>query len=76
MIIQIVISLVVLWISFRLFRRAAGTLRLGKLNMISWIFYFNLGLQCFLGTVLIMAGKSHFYLLQYVADNAVFFGLG
>ncbi len=53
------ISLVVLLVSGVLFRIAAGSLSLRRLNMISWVFYYNLVLQSFIGAVLVMLYLGH-----------------
>jgi len=50
----ILVSAMVLLISSMLFKRAAGSLGLTKLNMISFIFYYNLILLSFVGSVIIL----------------------
>ena len=40
------------YLSFRLFRQASGTLSLGKINVISYVYYLSL-LQVLIGAVLV-----------------------
>jgi len=53
-------SLVVLAASFVLFRRAAGTMSLRKLNIISWMFYSEILLFTFIGVNLLLLGVPHY----------------
>ena len=70
----IVISLVVLAISTLLFRRVAGSLAPTKINMISWIFYFELIAQTFIASVLVINGWDNHYIINRVQPEARFFG--
>lgn len=70
----IVISLVVLAISTLLFRRVAGSLAPTKINMISWIFYFELIAQSFIASVLVINGWDNHYIISGVQPEARFYG--
>jgi len=70
----IVISLVVLAISALLFSRVAGSLAPTKINMISWIFYFELIAQSFIASVLVINGWDNHYIISGVQPGARFFG--
>lgn len=69
------ISLFTIAISFFLFRRAAGSLNFLQPNMISYIFYYNLILQTFISTVLVVlkADGDH-YVISRVSDEARLYG--
>lgn len=58
----IIISFLLSWI---LFRKAAGTLDLGKINIISYVYYLFL-LQTFIGISLIKLGFNKHYTLDYL----------
>lgn len=62
------ISAVVLIFSIRLFRRASGTLNLQKLNMISWIFYYDLILQSFISAILVVYSIDDHYLISKISN--------
>lgn len=62
--VYIFISIIVLAISIRLFGKVSGSLALTKLNMISWVFYYNLLLQSFIGSVLIVTKVDNHYLIN------------
>lgn len=66
----ILISLVVLAVSALLFRRVAGSLSPTSINMISWIFYFDLVAQSFIGSVLVINGWDDHYILGRVQAEA------
>ena len=70
----IVISLVVLAISALLFSRVAGSLAPTKINMISWIFYFELIAFSFIASVLVINGWDNHYIINQVQSEARFFG--
>lgn len=63
MIIHIILFSLVGILSFRLFKQAAGTLALGKLNIISYIYYLFM-VQLFVGTVLVNLGYDRHYTLN------------
>lgn len=60
----LIISLLCLFFSYRLFRYAAGSMRFGELNMVSWIFYYDLFLQSFLGSLLIVYSIDDHYVIN------------
>jgi len=47
-----IISFIVLYLSFLLFKKASGSMALTRLNMISYIFYFYLVIQTFIAVLL------------------------
>jgi oligosaccharide repeat unit polymerase len=62
----IVVSIFILVGSFLMFREAAGTLMLTRLNMISWIFYFELLIQYFLSSLFVIYQIDEHYLISKV----------
>ena len=54
------------YLSYRMFRQASGTLSLGKINIISYVYYLSL-LQVFIGAVLVNLGYDKHYTLDYIA---------
>ena len=70
----ILISLIVLAVSTLLFRRVAGSLAPTKINMISWIFYFELVAQSFIGSVLAVKGWDGHYIVGRVQPQARLYG--
>jgi len=54
------------YLSFRLFRQASGTLSLGKINIISYVYFLTI-LQVFIGAVLVNLGYDKHYTLDYLA---------
>lgn len=69
------ISLITLTLSYFLFRRAAGSLNPLKPNMISYIFYYNIILQTFIASLLVVlkADGDH-YVIARVSEDARFYG--
>ncbi|MDY6878144.1 MAG: hypothetical protein SWK90_18330 [Chloroflexota bacterium] len=64
------ISLFVLTTSFFLFRNAAGTMSIYKLNIVSWTFYYHLFLQSFIGINLVVVfGVYHYLMSRASADS-------
>lgn len=63
MIVSIIFASIVAYFSYSLFKQAAGTLAIGKINIISYIFYLCV-LQSYLGTVLISLGYDEHYTLN------------
>lgn len=57
-----IISTLVALLSTYLFYRAAGSLSLSKLNIVSWIFYYQLLLLSFIGITLGVSGTYHYML--------------
>lgn len=71
----IVLSVIILIISFKLFKRAAGSLSLTKLNMISWVFYYNIIIQSFVGAILVVYKLDHHYFISKMnSDTSRVFG--
>lgn len=69
-----IISLIVLLLSFLLFKRVAGSLSITKLNMVSWVFYYNLVGESFIASVLIVNGIDNHYMVNGVGEVARFQG--
>ena len=63
------ISFFVLLTSAFLFQRASGSLSLSKLNLVSWIFYFQLVLLCFIGVNLSLFGTYHYIMSRASAAS-------
>jgi hypothetical protein len=71
----LIISLTVLALSFGLFKKAAGTMALNKLNMVSYIFYFHFFAMSFLGSILVVNHIDNHYLINKLAyDSSRFYG--
>ncbi|MDR0538097.1 MAG: oligosaccharide repeat unit polymerase [Tannerellaceae bacterium] len=66
----LVLSAIVFIISTLLFRKAAGTLSVRSLNMISWIFYYDLIIGVFISAVLVIHNFDNHYLINHVSENA------
>lgn len=64
----LIISIIVLLLSFFLFRKAGGVLSLKQPNMIAWIFFFQLVFQTFISSVLVVYRLDNHY-----AINSIFF---
>lgn len=60
----LLVSFCVLILSAFLFKKAAGTLSLEKLNMISYIFYYNIIIQSFIGVNLGILYLDNHYLIS------------
>lgn len=69
------ISLFTLIISYFLFRRAAGSLNFFQPNMISYIFYYNVILQTFIASILVVfnADGEH-YVISRVSESTRIYG--
>ncbi len=67
----ILISLLTLILSIILFKKAAGTLSLLKLNMISFVFYYPLLIESFIGVNIAILGLDNHYLLSRITDNSI-----
>jgi oligosaccharide repeat unit polymerase len=65
----LVISILVLVLSYFLFFKAAGSLSLTRLNMISWIFYFELLIQYFMSSLFVIYQIDDHYLISKVDDS-------
>lgn len=66
MILTVVSAAVTAYLSFRLFRQASGTLSLGKINVISYVYYLSV-LQVLIGAILVNLGYAKHYTLDYLA---------
>lgn len=66
----ILISAIVVTVSALLFSRVAGSLALTKLNMITWVFYFQLILQSFIASLLVISGLDNHYVINRVQWDA------
>ncbi len=70
----VLISMLVLLVSALLFRRVAGSLSPTRINMISWIFFFELIAQSFIASVLVVNGWDNHYIIGRVNEDARFHG--
>ncbi len=70
----VLISMAVLVASALLFRRVAGSLSPTRINMISWIFFFELIVQSFVASVLVINGWDNHYIIGRVQEEARFQG--
>lgn len=67
----IIISMIVLFVSFFLFKRASGTMSITKLNIISFNYYYQLILQAFVGVNIVILGLDSHYLLNRITDFSI-----
>jgi hypothetical protein len=66
----LLVSAIVFAVSFFLFSKAAGTLSLRKLNTVSYVFYVQIVLFAFVGSILVATGAADFhYLIEPVEDD-------
>ena len=65
-----IFSLLVLCVSSFLFNKAAGSLSPRKLNIVSWIFYYQLLLLSFIGITLGVSGTYH-YMLNRASSTSI-----
>lgn len=71
----LLVSLLILFISFKLFKKAAGSMQLTKLNMISWVFYFNLVIQSYFAAVMVVNKVDDHYLINKIYyESSRFYG--
>ena len=70
----VLVSSVILILSTILFRKVAGSMSLTRINMVSWIFYFELVTQSFIGSVLVINGWDNHYILGRVQEEARLYG--
>ena len=68
------VSLIVLVISFFLFRKAAGSLSFFSPNMISYVFYYNLVLQTFIASILVVFELDDHYVISRASDESRLMG--
>lgn len=66
----ILISSIILCISYIMFKKAAGTLSILKINLISFIFYFNIVIQSFIGSVMIMIKVDNDPVINYFEKSS------
>ncbi len=72
--INLTFSLIIIFISWKLFSRVAGSLNPTKLNLISWIFYYQLVIQCLIGSILIINGWNSEHPTAGLSNKAVLYG--
>jgi oligosaccharide repeat unit polymerase len=64
------ISLLILTCSFFLFKKVSGSLKLTQLNMISWVFYYNLLAQSFVASILVVNNIDNHYLVSKISNES------
>ena len=64
------ISFIILLASIKLFQMNIGSLSLFRLNMVSWIFYYNLIAQSFISSILVINHLDNHYLISKVGEEA------
>ncbi|AZJ32470.1 hypothetical protein D6200_07820 [Tenacibaculum mesophilum] len=58
-----------------MFKKAAGTMQLNRLNMISWVFYFNLLVQSFFAALLVVNKLDNHYMIDKIYyESSRFYG--
>ncbi len=68
-----IITLTVTFLSFRLFRIAAGSMSLLKLNTVSYVFYFQVVTSSVVGSMLLAMGKlDYHHYTRYISDSVKF----
>lgn len=73
--IYLLISLFILLVSFKLFKKVAGTMQFNRLNMISWVFYFNLVVQSFFAAILVVNKLDNHYMIDKIYyESSRFYG--
>lgn len=71
----LIISLILLACSYKLFRYASGTLSLSQPNMISWIFYYSFVIQSFIASILVIYHLDNHYLISKLTmDSSRLYG--
>jgi len=66
----ICISVIAFYLSYRLFKVAAGTMELMKINMISSMYYANILIPYFLSSIFIYSDWDNHYLINKIDDNS------
>ncbi|MEI8011485.1 MAG: O-antigen polymerase [Candidatus Omnitrophota bacterium] len=75
MILVLMISTFVLWGSYSLFKKAAGTMKFTQLSMISYVFYFDIILNTFIASILVVIGLAdNHYMISITNDNVRVWG--
>lgn len=64
-------SILVIAISFVLFRKVSGSMRLTELNLISFSYYYRLIIQSFIGVNIVIFGLDNHYLLNRITDISI-----
>lgn len=72
---MLILCFFVLILSFFLFRSASGSMSLNKLNIISVIFYYNLLVFAFFGSIIIYLGGASNPVLAHVSSDTREFGV-
>jgi len=65
----VVISIIVFVISFLLFKQAAGSLSLLKLNTVSYVFYFQIIISAFIGSVIVALNLADYHYMVSLVEN-------
>jgi oligosaccharide repeat unit polymerase len=65
----IIFSITVFIFSFLLFKQAAGSMSLRKLNTVSYVFYFQIIIMAFLGSILIATKQADYHYMIKVVDD-------
>lgn len=60
----LVIAIIVIFFSGYLFKKNAGTMSVFKLNMMSWIYYYDFILLSFIGAILVVYSIDNHYLID------------
>lgn len=71
MILKVMVVVLGLALSLFLFSKAAGTLNIGKINIVSYIMYLFL-LQTYAGASLVYLGDHNHYTMKYITSDASF----
>lgn len=65
----LIIGVLALFVSFYLFLKSSGSMSIRKLNMISWIFYFEFLLQGFFSALLVVYKVDFHYLILKIGNE-------
>lgn len=68
------VSIVVLVVSYKMHRYAAGSLSILSPNPITYVFYYTLFLQTFIGSVLVVTNLDNHYVINRVSDDSSYYG--
>src|SRR5690625_1670876 len=68
--VYLLISIIVLFISTLLFKKAAGSLSITKPNIVSYIYYWQLLTMNFVGSILVILMQDDHYVINRVSDEA------
>lgn len=69
-----IISLIVLYCSIRLFKLNIGSFSITQLNMMSWIFYYELLAESFVASVLVINNIDNHYAIARAGEAARLYG--